>query len=278
MVRPILTPDLLVAADVPEAAAAVVDGAFDVAHALFLGPTPLEGPMARGLAQRAPWHARGPAVDGWVTRLPPSRIEARQAEAAYEVRRARARGAEIGIAVRREPAEVAEAMERLIDLHRAHWGPRPDDRARFSSTGEERDWHRRAVLAMAERGAVLLAAVLEDGETVASDLCFVAGRGALFHTCAMRRGGVLRSAGHVCLLAVTAAAAEVGAEAVDLGRGSLERGGPKSDLAPERLPFVRFAAASSAPGQRVLGGVDTFQTYARAAVRLGRRALRAARP
>jgi CelD/BcsL family acetyltransferase involved in cellulose biosynthesis len=203
------------------------------------------------IRQVAPWAAiANDWGDGWIVGLPPPVLARRERQVALDRRHAERQGVRVAVEVRRDSAAVAEALERLFDLHRRRWATRRDDMSRFSKSAGERAWHRQALGRMAEERRVIITEVREDGRLVASTLVLLAGQGALFHTTAMAPGGVLRSPGHSALLAALVAAREAGATVMHLGRGGGEH---KLRWQPERDRLARIAAARSPGQQRLLG-------------------------
>lgn len=249
--RPVLSPDLLIDPDFPDAGRILVNTLFDQVHAVLIGPSPLDGPASIFLKARAPWLHIRPEVEGWFVRLPPPKIDRQRNKAAYARRRAERLGATVSVSVAAEPQAVAGALERLFILHRERWSGR-DDQSHFSCFDKERAWHRRAVAGMAALGRVRLIEVFEHDQLIASALGLIAGRGALFHTPATRTGQRLRGPGHIAMAAWVEAAMDAGAEVMDLGRGSGEPEGPKGGLGPTMRPCASFQAARSPALQQVL--------------------------
>jgi CelD/BcsL family acetyltransferase involved in cellulose biosynthesis len=170
-----------------------------------------------------------------------------------DCRRAVRRGAEkIELRLVASPDEIAPALERLFVMHAERWRTRGGEIPRFSTTEAHRDWYRRVVAAMAERGDVLISELREDGELVASSLAFVAGRGAAAHTTAVRVGGKLKEPGRAPQLHLCRALEDIGVEAVDLGPGACEPGSPKAGLGPTRHVVPRLLAAGSRRSQRAV--------------------------
>ena len=252
--RPALTADLLTDPEVPASGGLLVDALLGETHAVHLVPTPLDGAAAVALRARVPWVARWHEVDGWVVALPPPKLDDLRRKVAYAKRRAARLGASVSVSVAEDPEAVAACLERLFILHRERWRGRSDEMVQFSTTEEQRAWHRRAVVAMAARGEVRLSEVFEDSELVASTLGLLAGRGALFLTPAVRVGGRLRGPGHVAMLAWVESALAAGGKVMNLGSGSGEPEGPKAALGPTLVPCGRLIAARSAAAQRALEG------------------------
>jgi CelD/BcsL family acetyltransferase involved in cellulose biosynthesis len=252
--RQCFSSELLVDPRAPEAGTRVVDALLTVAHGLHL-PARANGPMARAVRERAPWLEERPGSEGWITSVPVPRRDYVHRRIGEDDRRAVRRGAAIRVRTLSSPAEVAEALERLFVLHRERWRNRPGEISRFSTTERQRDWYRRAVGAMAERGHVRVAQVREDDALVASSLGLVAGRGGVSHTTACRPGGRLREPGHWSLFALLDAFEEAGAELADLGWGAAEPGSPKARVGPTQVLYPRFVAARSPAAQRALAAL-----------------------
>ena len=268
--RLLFSPDLLVDPDAAGAEEALWEALAAEAAVVRLYPTRLDGLAATALRARAPWRSMRPCLEGWVTALPPTTIERRLREAAYERRRAERAGARISVSVAADPDAVAPSLERLFRLHRQRWAGHPTATARFSGTKRLRHWFRHTLAALAARGEVRIAEVLEDGVVVASGLALLTGRGALYHTTASRVGGRLKGPGHVAALAVVEALIEAGAEVLDLGRGSARPGGFKADLAPTRVASGSIVAARSHAVQRCLDTASLLRRAAGSARRRGR--------
>ena len=242
--RPVQTPDLLVDPDFANAGHLLVDALFKEVHGVLVGPTPLNGSTSIFLRAGAPWLHIRPELEGWYTMLPPLALGRMQKEVAYQVRRATRLGATISVSVCKDFDAVAAALERLFVLHQERWKARNDE-SYFSTTHEQRVWHRRAVAALAARGAVRIVEVFEDGKLVASSLGLIAGRGAVFHTTATRVESRLTGPGHVALLTLVEEATRTGAEVLNLGLGGGNPGGPKSKLEPTKVLYGSFQAARS---------------------------------
>jgi hypothetical protein len=116
---------------------------------------------------------------------------------------------------------------------------------------------------MAVRGDALIAEVLEDGELFGADLGFLAGRGGMMHTTAVRLGGTLSEPGRAVQLHMLRALKEAGVQAVDIGWGACEPGSPKSGLGPTRVVVKRLLAARSRRSQRALDSALTLRGLAR---------------
>jgi CelD/BcsL family acetyltransferase involved in cellulose biosynthesis len=254
--------DVLVEPGLDEAGEAILDAVLGLAHGLHL-PAPAGGPCARALRALAPWAAVVGGAEGWVASLPPPRWERVVHHYERDVRRARRNGAIVTERVATAPDDVAGALERLFDLHAARWKVKGGEIPRFSTSERHRDWYRRVVAAMAERGQALIAEVLEDGALVGSELGFLAGRGSVFHTTAIRQGTALEEPGHACQTILLEAIREKGVEAVDLGLGAGEPGSPKASIGPTRIVTERLLAASSPRRQRALAALMRLRTATR---------------
>jgi hypothetical protein len=264
--RPVLKPDILVDPDRLDAGRLLIEALLNEVHAVLVGPTVHDGPIATLLHERAPWLLFRPESDAYIVALPPPTLERRHKEVAYYVRRAERLGASISVSVAKEPEAVGAGLDRLFVLHRQRWTGRNNDESYFSTSEKHRAWHRQAVAVMAARGAVRLAEVFEDGRLVASALGFIAGSGALFHTTATEVGGRLRGPGHVALLALIEAALEAGATSMYLGSGG-SVGGPKAVLKPVRAPLGSFLVARSPAAQRIFNALLSLHAAGRAAPR-----------
>jgi CelD/BcsL family acetyltransferase involved in cellulose biosynthesis len=256
--------DLLVEPGFDAAGEAVLDAALGLGHGLHL-PAPAEGPCARALRALAPWCDVLRGAEGWVAALPPPRWERVVQRYERDRRRADRRGAVVTERVATGPGDVAAALERLFELHAARWRAKGGEIPRFSTTERHRDWYRRLVAAMAARGEALIVEILENGVVVAADLGFLAGRGSISHTTSIRADARLDEPGHACQTAFLEAAQASGAEAVDLGLGAGEPGGPKASIGPDRVVHERFLVASSPRRQRLLSALIRL----RSATRLG---------
>jgi GNAT acetyltransferase-like protein len=245
------SPELLVDQETPSAGEAVMDALLGLADVVHL-PAAEHGAAHAALRARVPWLAELPGAEGWTVPLPPPRVEEALRRFQKDCRRAARRGAEVELRVVASPDEVALALERLFVVHAERWRMRGGEIPRFSTTEAHRAWYRRVVGAMAERGDVLIAEVLEDGEVFGADLAFVAGRGGALHTTAIRLGGRLDEPGRATQLELCRTLEEGGVEALDLGWGACERGSPKSGLGPSRVVVTRLLAAGSKRSQRVL--------------------------
>jgi len=248
-VEQIISADMLGDARLPSAAEAVAAAVLEEAHLLSIG-APVEGVAARALAAVAPWRRATTTAERWIVSCAPAGLEHARKRAAYELRWAARRGAEVEVRVAREPDDVAAALMRLFRLNRVRWRDRADETPRFATTHAHRVWNRRAVAALAELGRARVVEVVEDERTVAGCLGFIHGHGGLGHTQGMRLGGTLREPGQVALLAIVDALAEAGAVAVDFAYGSGGAGGPKHRLRSTGDPIAMIVAARSARRQR----------------------------
>lgn len=225
-------PDVLVAADRPEAGDALVRALLREADAASL-PVVHDGPFAAALGRVAPRAVRqGSGAVGWVTPLPTARLERVRSDTAYRTRRAARNGVELGVRIARTPGELGPALERHVALHRRRWDGDPTEQPRYSSTERQRDWYRRLVLAMGEHGRARVVEVVANGEPIAAELAFLAGHGAIAHTPACPRGAPLKSPGHIVLLALIDELLASGVTLLDLGLGAGEPGGPKASHGP----------------------------------------------
>ena len=157
-------------------------------------------------------------------------------------------GASIAIEVHRAPDAVLAALERLFSLHEERWSKRADAVRQFQAEAE-RQVYRQAIGELARRGEARVVDVREDGHIVASNICLLSGRGAMFHTTATRVGGRLEGPGHVALLAMVEDAMEAGAETIYLGRGL---SGPKRRMRPTLVPAGSVFVARGRGAQRLL--------------------------
>jgi hypothetical protein len=98
---------------------------------------------------------------------------------------------------------------------------------------------------------------------VGSDLGFLAGRGTVSHSTAIRADARLDEPGHACQTAFLEAARASGAEAVDLGLGAGEAGGPKAGIGPDRVVHERFLVGSSPRRQRLLAALIRLRSATR---------------
>ena len=260
------SPDLLVDPQQPELGAVLIDALLDHVDAVHLAAD-AGGTTLRALKARVPWLEISKSAEGYVLPLPPPRGEYAEKRVAYNLRRAARLGCELSLQTASEPRAVEAALERLLALHRERWRGRTDLLPKFAATDTLTDWHRRAVLALAQDGGVLIVELFEDGTLVGSVLGLVHGRGALFHTMAVHPGGRLRGPGHVVLLELARQAHAAGASALDLGWGAGEQNGPKARLGPERIQVVRMLAARDRRHQRVLEHALRLRSRVRRATR-----------
>ncbi|MGZ8693517.1 MAG: GNAT family N-acetyltransferase [Gaiellaceae bacterium] len=245
------SPDLLVDSDVPAAGEALVDALLGLVDGIYL-PGPEHGAIKGALKARVPWLTVLKGSEGWVAPLPPPRLAHALTRFGQDCRRATRRGAHLTFRVASTPDEVPAALERLFDLHAARWRARGGEIPRFSTTERHRSWYRRVISAMAARGEVRIAEVLEDGEVFAADMGLLAGRGGFGHTTSIRLGGKLDEPGHASQLNLLRALEEAGVEVVDLGWGAGEPGGPKARVGPTQVIVKGFLAAGSPRSQRAL--------------------------
>ncbi len=260
------SPDLLVDPQQPELGAVLIDALLDQVDAVHLAAD-AGGTTLRALKARVPWLEIAESAEGYVLPLPPPRGEYAEKRVAYNLRRAARLGCELSLQTASEPGAVEAALERLFALHRERWRGRTDLLPTFAATDTLTDWHRRAVLALARAGGVLIVELFEDGTLVGSVLGLIHGRGALFHTIAVHPGGRLRGPGHVVLLELARQAYASGASALDLGCGAGEQNGPKARLGPERVQVVRMLAARDRRHQRMLEHALRLRSRVKRAVR-----------
>ncbi len=265
-VEQIISADMLGDAGAPSAAEAVAAAVLDKADILSIG-APADGIAARALAAVAPWRSVTITAERWIASCQPAALAHARKRAAYELRWAAKRGAEVEIRVACEPDDVAAALVRLFRLNRVRWRDRADETPRFATTHAHRAWNRHAVAALAELGRARVIEVVEDGRMVAGSLSFVHGHGGLGHTQGMQLGGTLREPGHIAVLAAVDALAEAGAGAVDLAYGSGHPGGPKQRLGATGDPLAMIVAASSARRQRPYETMRRLRNVARRAPR-----------
>ena len=254
--------EVLVEPGLDAAGEAVLDTVLGLGHGLHL-PAPAEGACARALRALAPWGDVLRGAEGWVAPLPTPRWERAVRSCESDRRRAGRRGAIVTERVATARGDVAAALERLFELHAARWRAKGGEIARFSTTERHRDWYRRLVAALAERREALIAEILEDGAVVASHLGFLAGRGSVSHTTAIRVGATMEEPGHASQLALLEAARASGAEAVDLGLGAGEAGGPKASIGAIRVVHERFLVAPSPRRQRLLAALIRLRSATR---------------
>jgi hypothetical protein len=257
-----LSPELLVDPETPSAGEIVMDALLGLADVVHL-PAAENGVTCAALRGRVPWLSELPGAEGWIAPILPPRMEEALQRFRKDRRRAARRGAEVRLRLASSPDDVMVALERLFVLHAERWRMQSGEIPRFSTTETHRDWYRRVVAAMAERREVLIAEVTEDGEVFASDMAFVAGRGAVLHTTAIRLGGRLDEPGRAPQLHLCLAFEEAGVRAMDLGWGACEPGSPKAGLGPTRVVVKRLLAAGSRRSQRALDATLTLRDLAR---------------
>jgi CelD/BcsL family acetyltransferase involved in cellulose biosynthesis len=256
------SPEVLADPDVPAAGEAVVDALLGLADVLHL-PAAEQGATHAALSAKVPWLSELPGAEGWIVSVPPPRMEDALKRFRSDCRRAERRGAEVTMRLSSSPDEVAPALERLFVMHAERWRVRGGEIPRFSTTEAHRAWYRRVLAAMAERGEVLIAEVLEDGEPFALDLGLVSGRGGVMHTTAVRTDGKLAEPGRAVQLRLCLGLEEAGVEALDLGLGACEPGSPKAGLGPTRVVVRRLLAAGSRRSQRTLGAAMALRGLVR---------------
>jgi Acetyltransferase (GNAT) domain len=255
------SPDLLVDPSKPEAGTAVMDAVLGHVDALDLS-VPNDGLVATTLRKCVAFVDEQHGTDGWVMTLPPLRLDHATRRAEYELRRAVRRGATIETRVARRSAEVALALERAFEIHRARWERDPNAIRRFSSREADRVWYRRTLGAMVDADAVRIVEVTEDGHPVAAVVGLQIGVGSMFHIMATRPRQHLRQPGHVALLGWVNEATANGSRMMDLGWGAGGPGTPKGRFGPERIPIVRLCCAHRSRDRtllRRLGAMRQFQ-------------------
>ena len=246
-------PAVLAADDEPGAARAVVAAMADRCDALWLPRVPALGPTMGAVGSAAPWR-RATVVEppGYVVPLPAPRLDHARDRAAYAVRRASRKGAEIHVVTTADPGEIGGAFDRLVKLYRERWRGREEAGSRYSDVAEVPGRYLSMLPVIAAAGRVRIVEVYEDADLVASLLGLLSGRGALFHTTATRPDGALRGPGHVAMLAWVEEAAAAGAEIMYLGRGAGRPEGPKARIGAEALPLFDVLAAPSPRRQSAL--------------------------
>jgi CelD/BcsL family acetyltransferase involved in cellulose biosynthesis len=274
--RRVYQPDVLAAPrDDGTAAGEVLAAALGRAHGLVLHDTPWDGPAVRAARARAPWGRRSHGRSSLVVAAGSPGLARRRRDVAYELRRARCRGADVSVTVSAAPDEVAHGLEVLLDLHLRRWEGRVDVSG-FSREDADRALHRRALPAAARAGMVRLAVVREDGEPVAATAGLVAAGGGMLHRIATAPGPNLNGPGIVAIVAAVDAMIAAGARAVDLGIG---REMHKRKLAPDSIPSTILVLASSRRRQPALTAAVEGRRIARQGVRtLRRRRSRAGAP
>jgi CelD/BcsL family acetyltransferase involved in cellulose biosynthesis len=197
----------------------------------------------------------------------------RRRDVAYEVRRARGRGAEVTVQVLGAPEEVRDGVEILLDLHRRRWEGRVDVSG-FSREEADRRMHRNALPAAAAGGMVRLTVVREDGVPVAAIAGLVAAGGGMLYRTAAVPGPLLRGPGIVAIVATVDALTAAGARRVDLGIGNEMH---KRKLSPAAEPSAILVVARRRLAQPVLTAAIEGRRVARGAVRDARRRVARAR-
>lgn len=240
--RPLIGADLLVAPGDPAAGRELVK-ALSGHVAGFEVTAPAGGPLSVALPAAFPWaRAEAEPLVSWSLELPGERLARRRERVAYHLRRAERLGARVERHVHAEPAALAAALERLLDLHRERWSGRADV-VRFSRRPADRDWHRRAVASAGAVGRVQIVEIREDDRTVAAILMLIAGPAATLYVGAIAPDGQLKGPGHAAILTAVEAALIAGTTTVDLGRGEEDY---KMRFAPISRPSVRLVAATRA--------------------------------
>jgi CelD/BcsL family acetyltransferase involved in cellulose biosynthesis len=247
-------PGILVDPSVPAAGEAVIRAVLERCHMLRLPRTPAVGAAMPAIDAAAPWRSAVPVEPGgYAVELPPERLEHARGKAAYALRRAARRDAEVRTEIHADPEDVEAAVDRLAALYRARWSGREREGESYSDITVEPERYRLVLPVLAERGRVRIVEVLESERLVASTLGLLAGRGALFHTTATDPGRALRGPGHIAMLAWVEEAAAAGARAMYLGRGAGEPEGPKSRLGAHAISLADVLVASSPARQRAIG-------------------------
>jgi CelD/BcsL family acetyltransferase involved in cellulose biosynthesis len=264
--RRVYQPDLL-APGGDRAAAAVLAAALARVDGLVLHDAPAGGGAARAVAATAPWAWRGEGRPSLVLPAAEAALARRRRDVAYEVRRARGRGAEVSVSVHAAPGEVAGALEILLDLHRRRWEGRVDVSG-FSRDEGDRRLHRRAIPAAAATGMVRLTVVREDGAPVAAVAGLVAGGGGMLYRTAAVPGPVLRGPGIVAIVATIDALVAAGARRVDLGIGQEMH---KRKLSPASEPSDILVVARRRLAQPALTAAVEGRRVARDRLRSTRR-------
>jgi CelD/BcsL family acetyltransferase involved in cellulose biosynthesis len=271
--RRVYQPDLLAPGGDAAAAAAVLRAVLGRVDGLVLHDAPAGGGAARAVAAAAPWAWRGEGRPSLVLPADEPALARRRRDVAYEVRRARARGAEVSVQVLSAPGEVRDGVEILLDLHRRRWEGRVDVSG-FSREEADRRMHRNALPAAAADGMVRLTVVREDGVPVAAIAGLVAAGGGMLYRTAAVPGPVLRGPGIVAIVATVDALAAAGAHRVDLGIGNEMH---KRKLSPVAEPSAILVVARRRLTQPVLTLAIEGRRVARGAVRDARRRVARAR-
>lgn len=262
------SPDALVDGEHAQTGERLMDALLDEVDVLSLPAVAAAGSTARALAAVAPWRLATPAYERWLLAVPPPRLEYMRKQAAYDLRRAARRGAEVEVRTTSAPDDVHRALVRFFRVHRERWRNRPEaEEARFATTRAHRRFNAHAIAAMAEHGRARLVEVVEDGRVVACSLGFVYGGGAVGHTTAVRLGGNLRQPGHLATLARAEALAAGGATVIDLGCDSGSLGGSKLRLGPEPDPLVHLFAARTRARQRGYAAIRALRDHTRRTAR-----------
>jgi hypothetical protein len=260
-------PDMLVDPEEPEAGRLLASALAGEAWATHFANVPLGGNAARFVGELMPWARRESRTPAVIAPLPPTGLRRARKKAHYYVRHALREGVAVETVVRRRPAEVLPALERLFVLHEQRWRGREGAVQQFRSE-HDRWLYRQGVGGLARRGEARIVETWEDGTLVASNLCLLAARGAMFHTTATRLGGRLEGPGHVALLAMVEEAMEAGAEIMYLGRGL---SGPKRRMRPELVPAGSLFVARRRAAQRALAAALILERAAGATRTLQRR-------
>ena len=238
-------PDILVSPGHEPAGAMLLDRLLrevDALHAPCLEGSALDVTLGRRAKRTV---HRSISADGWTTPLPVPRDAYTRARIARDTRAAARKGAEVTTKVVTAPAEVAEALERLFQLHHEYWSTRPDAIARFSTNAHWRALHRRAVHGLAATGEAFIAEIRENDRVIASGLALRAGDGLVYHTLATKRHTKLREPGHACTLAIMDCAASLGVRHVNLGAGAGEPGSLKHRIGAYHVVVYRTLSSRS---------------------------------
>jgi CelD/BcsL family acetyltransferase involved in cellulose biosynthesis len=254
------SPDLLVDHSMPEAGTAVMDAVLGHVDAVDLS-VPADGLLAKTLRRCVAIVDEQHGTDGWLMPLPPPRLDYAAHRAEYELRRAARRGAAIEMTVARRPAEIAPALERAFEIHRARWEGDPSAIQRFSSRDADRMWYRRTLGVMAEDDAVRIVEVTEDGQPVAAVVGLQMDAGSMFHIMAVSPHQHLRQPGHIALLGWVNEAAANSASVMDLGWGAGGPNSPKGRFGPERVPIVRLRCAERSRDRILLRRLAAMRQY-----------------
>jgi CelD/BcsL family acetyltransferase involved in cellulose biosynthesis len=255
-------PGLLSDGDAPlEAASKVVETMRGECEILWLTRINPLGSTRASVAAALPWARSTPVVpSGYLTPLPPPRLEYARSRAAYETRRAERKGVALRVLVSRRPEEVLEAFDRLVALYLLRWGDDRQAGSGYSDVVTERATHRRLLPDLAARDAVRIVEVVDGDHLLASVLGFVHGTGALFHTTATDPTSAVRGPGHLAMLAWVEEAMALGATQMYLGRGGGDPQGPKARLGATEVPLVDVLAATTRLLQPGLGAAAAVRT------------------